>query len=89
MLMQYFTRKFSKSYIQKYLGLPAGIDVFKKNNQCICEARVIFGKGKGKGVQITSNWKDVVESTNMREGHVFMFCFRMDKGLKLVVKKVK
>ena len=46
--MQYFTRKFSKSYIQKYLGLPAVIDVFKKKQPAHCWSQSHIWKRKGK-----------------------------------------
>ena len=91
--MKYFTRKYSNA-IFKYVSLPAMIRVYRKgkDDKAIAKVRVMSSKGKGKGVQITSNWMKVVQRSRMQDGEVFMFRFQgsqKEPGLKMVVEKLK
>ena len=91
--MQYFTTKYSND-IFKSVSLPAMIRVYRqgKDDKPIAKVRVISSKGKGKGVQITSNWMKVVQRSRMQDGEVFMFRFQgssKEPGLKMVVEKLK
>jgi hypothetical protein len=88
--MQYFERKFTNAYIRKHLRLPADISVHCNKKYC-GKVRIIMGKGKGKGAQITTNWwHNVVEKSEMLNGDIFLFWFRcsVSEGLKLVVHEV-
>lgn len=86
----YFTRKYSKAYISKNLHLPTRVKVYSKREFC-AGVRMIMGKGRHIGEQITSEWKNVVEKTKMKENNIFIFRFLPSTkyGLKLFVKKLK
>jgi hypothetical protein len=88
--LQYFTRKFSKAYISKNLDLPATVKVFSNKESC-GKVRMIMGKGKATGAQITTNWRVVVENTRMEINDIFIFRFRVSAkdGLLLFVKELK
>jgi hypothetical protein len=87
--LQYFTKNYTKACITKYLDLPADVQVYSKKKKC-AKVRIMMGKGKGKGAQITSHWTKVVEKNEMYEGDIFMFWFRRssEDGLKLIVEEL-
>lgn len=85
----YFTRKFTQKYILKNMNLPADdVEVSFKNGSSV-QVRMIMGKGKNKGAMITTNWRVVVQDTNMKDNDIFVFWFRSNGRLKLLVRKLK
>jgi hypothetical protein len=88
--LQYFTRKFTQKYILRHVDLPADdVQVSFKKGYAV-EVRMIMSKGKNAGAQMTTNWRAVVEKTNMHENDIFMFWFRIRScgGLRCCVRKL-
>ena len=87
--LQYFSRKFTNSVIKRNLDLPADVHVYCNKKNCR-KVRIIDAKGKGKGAQLTSNWKVVVDEGAMLEGDIFMFWFDQNPllGLLLLIDEV-
>ena len=72
------------------MDLPADdVQVSFKNGYAV-EVRMIMSKGKNAGAQMTTNWRAVVEKTNMNENDIFMFWFRIRSrgGLRRCVIKL-
>ena len=88
-VLQYFSRKFTNSVIKRNLDLPTTVHVYCNKENC-GKVRIIDGKGKGKGAQLTSGWPVVVEEGDMLVGDVFMFRFHESAkyGLLLLVDEV-
>ena len=55
------------------------------------KVRIIMGKGRDAGAMITTNWRAVVQKSNMKDKDIFVFSFRMRSrgGLKLYVRKLE
>jgi uncharacterized Fe-S cluster-containing radical SAM superfamily enzyme len=71
------------------MNLPADdVEVSFKNGSSV-QVRMIMGKGKNKGAMITTNWRVVVQDTNMKDNDIFVFWFRSNGRLKLLVRKLK
>ena len=72
------------------MDLPADdVQVSFKKGYAV-EVRIIMSKGKNAGAQMTTNWKSVVEKTNMHENDIFMFwfCIHSRGGLRCCVRKL-
>jgi hypothetical protein len=87
--MQYFSKSFSKTYLNKYLDHGRNVEVFNKHCDTL-QVWMKIDKGKGKRTVITSGWKDVVKAIEMKKDHIFLFWFRRatEGGIKLIIKKV-
>jgi hypothetical protein len=91
--LQYFTKGFSKAYLEEYLPKNGRyVLVFDKNQNQLADVKMKMGKDKR--AIITSHWQDVVKKMKMKEDGVYMFWFRrtknfLGKSLKLIVEQVK
>jgi hypothetical protein len=87
--LQYFTRRFTLKYILRNMNLPDDHLVVSCNGQSCENVRIIMGKGRDSGAMITTNWRAVVQKSNMKDQDIFVFWFRIRSrpsgGLKLYV----
>jgi hypothetical protein len=89
--LQYFNRKFTKQYISKNMHLPDNdFQVSYDERHCV-KVRIFQGKGRVDGAVITTNWKAVVQKSEMKENDIFVFWFRIRArgGLMLHVRKLE
>ena len=88
--LQYFTRKFSLKYICRNMHLPADDLKVSYKEESTVDVRIIMGKARNAGAVITTNWRSVVQKSNMKNKYIIVFWFRIRSrgGLKLYVKKL-
>ena len=89
--LQYFSRKFSLKYLCKNMHLPDDHFTVSYNEGNTVHVRIIMGKARDAGAAITSNWRSVVQKSNMKNKDIFVFWFRIRSrgGLKLYVRKLE
>jgi hypothetical protein len=87
--MQYFSKNFSKAYLNKPLVDGRDVQVLSKN-LALPVVYMKVDKGQAKRAMITTRWCDVVSAFDMKPGDIYLFWFHRasEGGLKLIVKKV-